>query len=155
MAISDHSTTSKEPCLSCSHGRTTSTRARASSPGWTISAITRHLSQDRRTIRAYLTGRQAGVSAPAGPDLFAPFIDYCRARLSEDPHVWAMTPFDEVTALSYDRVYSSFTRQLRARNLRPQCEPRPGQGRPAGVIDHPPGEETHWDCVELPDRPAA
>ena len=39
--------------------------------GWTISAIARHLGRDRKTIRAYLAGRQAGARAPAGPDLFA------------------------------------------------------------------------------------
>jgi transposase len=29
--------------------------------GWTISAIARHLGKDRKTVRAYLNGRQAGV----------------------------------------------------------------------------------------------
>jgi IS30 family transposase len=31
--------------------------------GWTISAIARHLGRDRKTIRAYLAGREAGVRA--------------------------------------------------------------------------------------------
>ena len=124
--------------------------------GWTISAIARHLGRDRKTIRAYLGGRQAGVRAPAAPDGFDPFVDYCRARLTEDPHLWAMTLFDEVTGLGYDRAYSTFTRQLRARKLRPACEPcAPTRGRPAAVIDHPAGEETQWDWVELPDPPAS
>jgi transposase len=123
--------------------------------GWTISAIARHLGRDRKTIRAYLNGRQTEVRTPAaGSDLFDPFVDYCRARLTEDPHLWAMTLFDEVTALGYDRAYSTFTRQLRARNLRPACEPcSPARGRPAAVIDHPAGEETQFDWVELPDPP--
>jgi transposase len=124
--------------------------------GWTISAIARHLGRDRKTIRAYLAGRQAGIRAPSGPDEFDPFVDYCRARLTEDPHLWAMTLFDEVTALGYDRAYSTFTRQLRTRNLRPACEPcTPAKGRPAAVIEHPPGEETQFDWVELPDPPAS
>lgn len=124
--------------------------------GWTISAIARHLDHDRKTIRAYLNGRQAGVRTPAGPDGFDPFVDYCRARLTEDPHLWAMTLFDEVVDLGYDRAYSTFTRQLRARDLRPACEPcAPTKGRPAAVIDHPAGEETQWDWVELPDPPAS
>ncbi len=124
--------------------------------GWTISAIARHLGRDRKTIRAYLNGRQAGVRAPAGPDPFDPFVDYCRARLAEDPHLWAMTLFDEVTGLGYDRASSTFTRQLRARELRPACQPcAPAKGRPAAVIDHPAGEETQWDWVELPDPPAS
>src|SRR4051794_9194059 len=124
--------------------------------GWTISAIARHLGRDRKTIRAYLNGRQAGVRVPAGPDGFAAFVDYCRARLTEDPHLWALTLFDGVTALGYDRAYSTFTRQLRTRNLRPACEPcAPTRGRPVAVIDHPAGAETQWDWVELPDPPAA
>src|SRR3954464_3299932 len=124
--------------------------------GWTISAIARHLGRDRKTIRAYLNGRQAGVRAPAGPDAFDPFVDYCRARLTEDPHLWAMTLFDEVTALGYDRAYSTFTRQLGDKNLRPHCEPcSAAKGWAAAVIEHPPGEETQFDWVELPEPPAA
>ena len=40
------------------------------------------------------------------------FVDYCRARLIEDPHLWAMTLFDEVVGLGFDRSYPTFTRQL-------------------------------------------
>src|SRR5690349_831373 len=72
--------------------------------GWTISAIARHLGRDRKTIRTYLAGeRTAGQRLPAGPDEFEPFVAYCRARLAEDPHVWATTLFDEVRGLGYDR----------------------------------------------------
>ncbi|MBE1608155.1 Mu transposase domain-containing protein [Actinopolymorpha pittospori] len=123
--------------------------------GWTISAIARHLGHDRKTIRAYLNGdRVAGQRRPAGPDPFEPFIGYCRERLVEDPHLWAQTLFDEVTKLGYARSYPSFTRQLRTQRLRPHCEPcSPAKGRPAAVIEHPAGEETQWDWVELPDPP--
>ena len=123
--------------------------------GWTISAIARHLGRDRKTIRAYLRGdREAGVRAPAAADLFGPFAAYCRARLAEDPHLWATTLFDEVTALGYDRSYPTFTRQLRARGLRPHCEPcHPAKDRAVAVIEHPPGDETQWDWVELPGPP--
>ncbi|MGO0575546.1 IS21/IS408/IS1162 family transposase [Ornithinimicrobium panacihumi] len=123
--------------------------------GWTISAIARHLGRDRKTIRAYLRGdRAAGVRKPAGQDPFEPFVDYVRARLAEDPHLWAMTLYDEVVELGYDKAYSTFTRQVRTRGLRPHCEPCAGtKGRPAAVIEHPPGEETQWDWVELPDPP--
>ena len=124
--------------------------------GWTISAIARHLGHDRKTVRAYLKGdRVAGQRRPAGPDPFEPFVTYCRERLAEDPHLWAQTLFDEVVALGYDRSYPTFTRQLRTRGLRPHCEPcSPARGRAAAVIAHPPGEETQWDWVELPDPPA-
>lgn len=123
--------------------------------GWTISAIARHLGRDRKTIRGYLKGdRVAGVRKPAGEDSFADYVDYVRARLAEDPHLWAVTLYDEVIELGYDKAYSTFTRQVRTRNLRPHCEPCAGtKGRPAAVIEHPPGEETQWDWVELPDPP--
>ena len=123
--------------------------------GWSISAIARHVGRDRKTVRSYLEGkRQVGVRAPAGGDAFGPFVPYCAARLTEDPHLWATALFDEVTALGYDRSYPAFTRALRARSLRPACERcRPTGDRPVAVIEHPPGEETQWDWVELPNPP--
>jgi len=125
--------------------------------GWSISAIARHLGHDRKTIRSYLNDeRVAGVRAPAGEDWFAVFVDYCRARLVEDPHLWAVTLFDEVVGLGFDRSYPTFTRQLRARGLRPPCEAcSAGKGRPVAIIEHPPGEETQWDWVDLPDPPTS
>jgi transposase len=123
--------------------------------GWSISAIARHLNKDRKTVRGYLSGaRVAGERRPVGPDRFDVFVDYTTARLAEDPHLWATTLFDEVTALGYDGAYPSFTRALRSRGLRPACEPcHPAAGRPVAIIDHPAGEETQWDWVELPDPP--
>ncbi len=123
--------------------------------GWTISAIARHLGHDRKTIWAYLSGgRSAGVRQRAGHDPFDRFEAYVRARLTEDPHVWATVLFDEIVALGFDRSYPIFTRHLRRRNLRPHCEPcAPAKHRPVAVIDHPPGVETQWDWVDLPDPP--
>jgi transposase len=125
--------------------------------GWSISAIARHLGHDRKTIRAYLHGgRVAGQRRRSEPDAFAPFAGYCRERLGEDPHLWASTLFDELLELGYDRSYPTFTRQLRARGLRPACEPcRPARGRPVAVIEHPPGEECQFDWLELPDPPTS
>jgi len=125
--------------------------------GWSISAIARHLGHDRKTIRAYLNDeRVAGVRAPAVEDRFAVFVDYCSERLVEDPHLWAMTLFDEVVGLGFDQSYPTFTRQLRARQLRPHCEAcSAAKGRPVAIIEHPAGEETQWDWVDLPDPPAA
>ncbi len=37
--------------------------------GWTISAIARHLGRDRKTIRAYLAGREAGPRGSASKAL--------------------------------------------------------------------------------------
>jgi transposase len=123
--------------------------------GWTISAIARHLGHDRKTIRAYLSGeRVAGERSRSGEDRFDKFVDYVRARLAEDPHLWATTLLDELEPLGYDQSYQSLTRQIRARGLRPACEAcRPVKGRPVAVIEHPPGEETQFDWVELPDPP--
>ena len=110
--------------------------------GWTVSAIARHLGRDRKAIRAYLAGdRVAGRRAPAGPDLFGWFAEYCRIRLADDPHLWASTLFEEVTGLGYEGGYSSFTRALRERGLRPACDRCAGAvtlGEFA-VIDHPLG----------------
>ncbi len=124
--------------------------------GWSISAIARHLGHDRKTIRAYLhEGRVAGRRRRGELDPFEPFVGYCRERLAEDPHVWATTLYDELLELGYDRSYPTFTRQLRVRSLRPACEPcRPARGRPVAVIEHPAGEETQFDWLELPDPPA-
>jgi transposase len=124
--------------------------------GWTISAIARHLGRDRKTIRAYLAGREAGVRVRGGQDPFEPFAAYCGQRLGDDPHLWSSTLFDELLALGYGQSYPTMTRQIRARGLRPACEPcRPAKGRAVAVIEHPPGQETQWDWVELPDPPPA
>jgi len=125
--------------------------------GWSISSIARHVGHDRKTITAYLNGtRSAGVRAPAGPDRFARLVDYCRARLVEDPHVMAEVLFDEIVALGFEQSYPTFTRQLRLRQLRPACEACAlAKGRPVAVIEHRPGDEAQWDWIDLPDPPAA
>lgn len=124
--------------------------------GWSISAIARHLGRDRKTIRRYLSGDvQPGQRRPACPDPFEPFIEYCRMRLADDPHLWASTLLDELTELGYRGGYSTFTRALRRHQLRPHCEPcQVSRGRDVAIITHPPGEETQWDWLELPDPPA-
>jgi transposase len=123
--------------------------------GWSISAIARHTGRDRKTVRAYLKGERApGQRKPASADGFTSFAEYAAARLAEDPHLWATTLFDELVALGYPGGYSSMTRALRARGLRPACEPcRPAKDRPVAILDHPPGVETQWDWLELPDPP--
>ncbi len=124
--------------------------------GWTISAIARHLGRDRKTIRDYLNGqRTPGERAGSAPDPFEPYADYCRLRLTDDPHLWATTLYDEVAELGYPGAYPSFTRALRVRKLRPHCEPcQASVGRDHAIIDHPAGEETQFDWLELPDPPA-
>jgi hypothetical protein len=65
-----------------------------------------------------------------------------------------VTLHDEVVDLGYPGGYSTFTRALRERALRPHCEPcSAARGRDHAIIEHPPAEETQWDWVELPDPP--
>jgi transposase len=125
------------------------------SRGWSISAIARHLARDPKTVRAYLSGaRTPAVRARSAPDSFGVYTEYVAARLREDPHVWASALYDEVRALGYERSYQRFTHELRARSLRPHCEPCAGvRGRPTIEIHHPAGEEIQWDWLELPDAP--
>jgi len=124
--------------------------------GMTISEIARRTNHDRKTIRAYLSGdRVPGVRKRAVPDGFDVFVDYVRARLIEDPHLWAATLLDELRLLGYDGSYPTLTRQIRDRGLRPACTACAHvTKRPNAVIEHPPGEETQFDWVELPDPPA-
>ena len=99
-------------------------------------AIARHLGKDRKTVRAYLNGRQAGVRQRTVADHFEPFADYVRQRLTDDPHLWASTLYDELLGLGYDRSYPSMTRAIRAQGLRPACEAcRPTKDRAVAVID--------------------
>ncbi len=123
--------------------------------GWSISAIARHLGRNRRTVMAYLDGRVPGERAPSGKsDPFDRFEVYVRQRLSDDPHVWASALFDEVVALGYEQSYPTLVRKIRQRGLRPSCGACAGtRGRPAAIVDHPPGEECQWDWTELGETP--
>lgn len=124
--------------------------------GWSISAIARHLGVTRLTVRRYLNGEHTpGQRARSTADVFEEFAEYCRLRLAADPHLWATTLFDEVVALGYAGSYQAFTRAIRVRSLRPVCQACTGaKSRDRAVIAHPPGEETQWDWLELPDPPA-
>lgn len=125
--------------------------------GMTISEIARRTDHDRKTIRAYLKGdRVPGRRERAAPDSFDAFVDYAVARLIEDPHLWAMTLMDELRPLGYEGSYPTLTRQIRDRGLRPACTACAHvTKRPNAIIEHPPGEETQFDWVELPDPPAS
>ncbi len=126
--------------------------------GWSISAIARHLEINRRTVTRHLSG-EAEVGRrrrPAIEDPFERFAEYARQRLADDPHLWATTLHDELIALGYEGSYPSLTRALRTRKLRPHCEPcHAVKDRDRAIIEHPAGEETQWDWVELPDPPPA
>ncbi|MGW6694802.1 IS21/IS408/IS1162 family transposase [Rhodococcus sp. NPDC054953] len=125
--------------------------------GWTISAIARHTGRDRKTVRAYLNGtRSPGVRKRAVVDPFEVFVAYVTARLIDDPHLWVRTLCDELKDLGYAMSYQTLTRKIRELNLRPVCQAcLTATARPNAIIDHPPGEETQWDWVDLPNPPAA
>jgi transposase len=125
--------------------------------GWTISAIARHLGHDRKTVRAYLAGvRVPEVRVRRESTVAEPFLEYCRLRLGEDPHLWASTLHDELVGLGFTGSYPSLTATIRVHGLRPHCEPcQASKGRDSSLITHPPGEETQWDWVELPNPPSS
>ena len=125
--------------------------------GWSITAIANHTKLDRKTVRKYLAGEGTpGVRERSAPDPFEPFLYYFAARLVEDPHVWVRTLFDELEELGFALSYQSLTRNIRHRNLRPVCQDcRSATERPNAIIEHPAGDETQWDWLELPNPPAA
>jgi transposase len=124
--------------------------------GWSISAIAAHLGHDRKTVRAYLSGeRRPGARRSNRSDAFEPVEQYCRLRLGDDPHLWLTTLFDEVVELGYVGSYQAFTAAVRRRELRPRCAAcAAAKVRDRAIIEHPPGVETQWDWLELPDPPA-
>ncbi len=124
--------------------------------GMTISEIARRTDHDRKTIRSYLAGDRApGQRQRADPDPFDAFVGYVTARLTEDPHLWAATLLEELRPLGFTGSYLTLTRHLRDRKLRPACTACAHvTKRPNAIIVHPPGEETQFDWVELPDAPA-
>lgn len=124
--------------------------------GMTITEIARRTGHDRKTIRAYLSGRRSpGVRRRAAPDVFDVFVGYVTARLVEDPHLWVITLLDELVPLGFTGSYQTLTRQIRDRGLRPACVACAHvTERPNAIIEHPPGDETQFDWVEMPDPPA-
>jgi transposase len=123
--------------------------------GWSITAIANHLGHDRKTIRAYLNGeRRPGERTPARAETLTEFVDYCRQRLADDPHLWLTTLFDEIVELGYGGSYQALSAAVRRHELRPRCQAcAAAKTRDRSVIEHPGGEETQWDWLELPDPP--
>jgi len=58
--------------------------------GWTKSAIARHLGINRRRGAGIPEGPAgAGPAGAVRAEVFAPFAEYARLRLADDPHLWA------------------------------------------------------------------
>jgi hypothetical protein len=123
--------------------------------GWSISAIARHTGNDCRTDGPHVFGRRRpkpGVRAWLSPDPFDPFVAYVTARLGEDAHLWAPGIVRRVGGSGVRPSYQSLTRNIRVRDLRPTCEAcRRAHQCPNADIAHPPGDETRWDGLELPN----
>jgi transposase len=81
--------------------------------GWNLSAISRHTGRDRKTIRRYLAGEGPGQIREAAPSCLEPFRGYIAARFVDDPHLPAVTLFDELTAARFERSYPTLVRELR------------------------------------------
>ena len=68
--------------------------------GWTISAIARHVGRDRKTVRAYLAGREAGVRERDLPDPFERFVAYAGQQSTwgdAGPRAGVVAAFDLAT----------------------------------------------------------
>ena len=96
-----------------------------------------------------------GAQTRPRPDPFEPFVDYVTARLIDDPHLWARTLCDELEDLGYAMSYQSADPpDPRHASCGRSCQAcRTATERPNAVIEHPPGEETQWDWLDLPNPP--
>ena len=126
--------------------------------GWTISAIARHIGRDRKTVRAYLNGDRVAGRARRGRAGSVRAVRRLRAA-----HGWSRTRTCGRThpvrrAASSSGSTASYPTLHPAASGPASCARRasraaPAKDRPNAVIEHPPGEETQWDWLELPDPP--
>lgn len=121
--------------------------------GWSVSAIARHTSRDRKTIRTYLRGGRAGRE-PA-PSCLEPYRAYITARFDDDPHLLGSVLYRELVDAGFGRAYTTMIGELRRLGLRPVCKVcAHRRGRAVTTeIEHPAGEEVQWDWLELPQTP--
>ena len=110
-----------------------------SAAGIPVRAIARQLGHSPQTVRDYLRQRRTpGVRAVSRPGLFTDlFADYCRQRLTEDPHLRPSSLFRELTGLGFQGSRSTFYRGLTRRLLSPsgRRQSQTGEQAPQG----PPG----------------
>ncbi len=123
--------------------------------GWSVSAISRHIGRDRKTVAKYVKAGPDGVRRPAAVSCLELFRGYIEARFVDDPHLPAVTLHEELRAAGLTRSYPTLVRELRRLQLRPVCLVcQHRRGRAVTVqIDHPAGEEIQWDWLELHQTP--
>jgi transposase len=123
--------------------------------GWSVSAIARHTSRDRKTIRRYLHGPRS--ERERAPSCLEPYRAYIAARFDDDPHLLGSVLHRELADAGFDRAYTTMIGELRRLELRPICKVcAHRRGRAVTTeIEHPPGEEIQWDWLELPQTPWA
>ena len=120
--------------------------------GWSVSAIARHTGRDRKTVAKYLAGKDP-KREPA-PSCLEPFRAYLEARFVDDAHVFAITLYEELLALGFDRSYPTLVREIRSLGLRPACECcQAGAVKLTVGLEHEPGEELQLDWLELTETP--
>jgi hypothetical protein len=88
--------------------------------GWSISAIARHTGRDRKTVRAYLRGKQHKRKRP--PSCLEPYRDYLVARFADDHHVLATVLYRELIGLGFDRSYQTLVRELHRLEAQAQAD---------------------------------
>jgi transposase len=116
--------------------------------GWSISAIARPLGRDRKTVRAYLAGeRKPGARRRSALSLVDPFVEYCRIRLADDPHLWASTLLDELRPLGFAGSYQTLTAAIARLGLRPSCQAcHPARGRDVAIRLARRPSSIGWSC---------
>jgi transposase len=156
LVVSDHTPVSEGGLLLMLSERSSVDIYALHRQGMTISEIARRTGHDRKTIRSYVNGERApGVRRKSEPDAFESFVEYVQRRFDDDPHLWVVTLLDELRPLGFAGSYPTLSRQIRDRELRPACLGCAHVTKRANaIIDHPPGEETQFDWLELPDPPA-
>jgi transcriptional regulator with XRE-family HTH domain len=108
---------------------------RRQAAGWSIATIAEHLDRSRTTVKAYLTGQRSPGPRAARADAFAPFADYTRQRMLDDPHLAGRALFGELQEIGYPGSYQTFSRALNQYQLRelrcPQCREPAREDYPA------------------------
>ena len=122
--------------------------------GWSVSAIARHLSRDRKTLRSYLEGRRELGVRRTPEDSLQRYMPYCRQRLSDAAHLPASDLYAEIVELGYTSGYSTLTRALRKHRLRPLFPPcchNPGVAPPRR--DQQRDDHVHFTLLRLLNPP--